>query len=120
MIGTGPAIALVARREITQRMREKSFLISMGVTVAIVVLVAVLAVSCLGGSDGRADVPDPGPRTEPRPAVPAAPAAGPGRTSTAGRRSRARVAGRHTVTTTLPATPPSARCRIASGASARG
>jgi ABC-2 type transport system permease protein len=37
-----PAIALVARREITQRIREKSFLISMAVTVAIVVLVAVV------------------------------------------------------------------------------
>jgi ABC-2 type transport system permease protein len=37
-----PAIALVARREITQRIREKSFLISMAVTVVIVVLVAVV------------------------------------------------------------------------------
>jgi len=37
-----PAIALVARREITQRLREKSFLISMAVTVVLVVLVAVL------------------------------------------------------------------------------
>ena len=37
-----PAIALVARREITQRMREKSFLISMAVTVVLVVLVAVV------------------------------------------------------------------------------
>ena len=37
-----PAIALVARREVTQRIREKSFLISMGVTVALVVLVAVV------------------------------------------------------------------------------
>ena len=37
-----PAIALVARREITQKLREKSFLISMSVTVALVVLVAVL------------------------------------------------------------------------------
>ena len=36
------AIALVARREITQRIREKSFLISMAVTVALVVLVAVV------------------------------------------------------------------------------
>jgi ABC-2 type transport system permease protein len=38
----GPAIALVARREVTQKLREKSFLISMSVTVALVVLVAVL------------------------------------------------------------------------------
>ena len=37
-----PAIALVARREVTQKLREKSFLISMSVTVALVVLVAVL------------------------------------------------------------------------------
>lgn len=37
-----PAIALVARREVTQRIREKSFLVSMGVTVALVVLVAVV------------------------------------------------------------------------------
>ncbi|HYH90291.1 MAG TPA: ABC transporter permease [Solirubrobacteraceae bacterium] len=37
-----PAIALVARREITQRLREKSFLISMAVTVVLVVLVAVV------------------------------------------------------------------------------
>jgi ABC-2 type transport system permease protein len=37
-----PAVALVARRELTQRVREKSFLISMGVTIAIVVLVAVV------------------------------------------------------------------------------
>ena len=37
-----PAVALVARREITQRVREKSFLVSMGVTIAIVVLVAVV------------------------------------------------------------------------------
>ena len=37
-----PAIALVARREITQRIREKSFLISMAVTVVLVVVVAVI------------------------------------------------------------------------------
>jgi len=37
-----PAVALVARREITQRIREKSFLISMAVTVVLVVLVAVV------------------------------------------------------------------------------
>jgi ABC-2 type transport system permease protein len=36
------AVALVARREVTQRLREKSFLISMGVTVVIIVLVAVV------------------------------------------------------------------------------
>jgi ABC-2 type transport system permease protein len=36
------AVALVAWREITQRLREKSFLISMGVTVVIIVLVAVV------------------------------------------------------------------------------
>jgi ABC-type Na+ efflux pump permease subunit len=31
-----PAITLVARREMTQRIREKSFLISMAVTVVLV------------------------------------------------------------------------------------
>ena len=36
------AVRLVARREITQKLREKSFLISMGVTTAIIVLVAVV------------------------------------------------------------------------------
>jgi ABC-2 type transport system permease protein len=36
------AIALVARREMTQRIREKSFLISMAVTIVLVVLVAVV------------------------------------------------------------------------------
>jgi ABC-2 type transport system permease protein len=46
-----PAIALVARREITQKLREKSFLISMSVTVALVVLVAVLPT--LLGMGGR-------------------------------------------------------------------
>jgi ABC-2 type transport system permease protein len=45
------AVALVARREITQRVREKSFLVSMGVTVAIVVLVAV--VPALAGFGGK-------------------------------------------------------------------
>jgi ABC-2 type transport system permease protein len=37
-----PAVALVARREVTQKLREKSFLVSMGVTVVIIVLVAVV------------------------------------------------------------------------------
>jgi ABC-2 type transport system permease protein len=41
----------VARREITQRVREKSFLVSMGVTVAIIVLVAV--VPALVGFGGK-------------------------------------------------------------------
>jgi ABC-2 type transport system permease protein len=36
------AVALVARREVTQKLREKSFLISMAVTVTIIVLVAVI------------------------------------------------------------------------------
>jgi ABC-2 type transport system permease protein len=36
------AVALVARREFTQKLREKSFLVSMGVTVVIIVLVAVI------------------------------------------------------------------------------
>ena len=46
-----PAIALVARREITQRVREKSFLVSMAVTILLVVLVAV--VPPLVGLGGR-------------------------------------------------------------------
>ena len=37
-----PAVALVARREITERVREKSFLISTGVTLAIVLVASVL------------------------------------------------------------------------------
>jgi ABC-2 type transport system permease protein len=36
------AVALVARREITSRLREKAFLVSLGVTMLIIVLVAVL------------------------------------------------------------------------------
>jgi ABC-2 type transport system permease protein len=36
------AVALVARREITERAREKSFLVSTGVTLAIVLIVSVL------------------------------------------------------------------------------
>lgn len=49
-----PAVALVARREITQRVREKSFLVSMAVTVAIVLLVAVVpALAGFGGSPTR-------------------------------------------------------------------
>ncbi|HYH89367.1 MAG TPA: ABC transporter permease [Solirubrobacteraceae bacterium] len=45
------AIALVARREITQKLREKSFLISTGVTVALILLVSV--VPKLAGFGGR-------------------------------------------------------------------
>jgi ABC-2 type transport system permease protein len=37
-----PAVALVARREMRQKLREKSFLVSMAVTVVIIVLVAVV------------------------------------------------------------------------------
>ena len=37
-----PAVALVARREISERVREKSFLISTGVTLAIVLIATVL------------------------------------------------------------------------------
>ena len=36
------AVALVARREVTQKLREKSFLISTAVTATIIVLVAVV------------------------------------------------------------------------------
>jgi ABC-2 type transport system permease protein len=46
------AVALVARREITERSREKSFLVSTGLNVAIVVVVVVIA-SLLGGGETR-------------------------------------------------------------------
>jgi ABC-2 type transport system permease protein len=46
------AVALVARREVTERVREKSFAISTGVSIAIIVLVAVLPKALgLGGTD---------------------------------------------------------------------
>jgi ABC-2 type transport system permease protein len=46
------AVGLVARREVTERMREKSFAISTGVSIAIIVLVAVLPKALgLGGTD---------------------------------------------------------------------
>jgi len=46
------AVALVARREIRERLREKSFLVSTGVTMALVVLVATLP-PLLGVGDER-------------------------------------------------------------------
>jgi ABC-2 type transport system permease protein len=46
------SVALVARREVTERVREKSFAISTGVSIAIIVLVAVLPQALgLGGTD---------------------------------------------------------------------
>lgn len=45
------AVALVARREISERVRQRSFLISTGVTLAIVAIVAVLP--GLIGGDGK-------------------------------------------------------------------
>jgi ABC-2 type transport system permease protein len=46
------AVTLVARREVTERAREKSFAISTGVSIAIIVLVAVLPKALgLGGTD---------------------------------------------------------------------
>jgi len=45
------AVRLVARREVTQRLREKSFLISTGVTVALILLIAI--VPKLAGFGGR-------------------------------------------------------------------
>src|SRR5262245_22074705 len=46
------AVGLVARREVTERVREKSFAISTGVSIAIIVLVAVLPKALgLGGTD---------------------------------------------------------------------
>ena len=44
------AVALVIRREVTERVREKSFLVSTAVNVVIIVLVVIL-VSVLGGGD---------------------------------------------------------------------
>jgi ABC-2 type transport system permease protein len=46
------AVTLVARREVSERVREKSFAISTGVSIAIIVLVAVLPKALgLGGTD---------------------------------------------------------------------
>jgi ABC-2 type transport system permease protein len=46
------AVTLVARREVTERARQKSFAISTGVSIAIIVLVAVLPKALgLGGTD---------------------------------------------------------------------
>ena len=44
------AVALVARREIVERSREKSFLVSAGINIAIVVAVILLSVA-LGGDE---------------------------------------------------------------------
>ena len=46
------AVGLVARREITERVREKSFLISTGVNLVIIIAVVILA-GVLGGGDER-------------------------------------------------------------------
>jgi len=46
------AVTLVARREIVERMREKSFLVSTVVGIVIIVIVVILA-SVLGGGDTR-------------------------------------------------------------------
>jgi ABC-2 type transport system permease protein len=46
------AVTLVARREVSERVREKSFAISTGVSIAIIVLVAILPKALgLGGTD---------------------------------------------------------------------
>lgn len=55
------AVALVARREITERAREKSFLVSAAINVAIVIGVILLS-TVLGGDDGY-DVGYSGPET---------------------------------------------------------
>ncbi len=49
------AVALVTRREITERVREKSFLVSTAVNLVIIVLVVILA-AVLGGGDESYDV----------------------------------------------------------------
>jgi ABC-2 type transport system permease protein len=46
------AVTLVARREITERVREKSFLVSTGINVAIIVVVVIVA-SLIGGGETR-------------------------------------------------------------------
>lgn len=53
-MSSGHAVFLVARREIVERVRERSFLISTSVMAIIVVLVVVL--SSVFGSDGSSDV----------------------------------------------------------------
>jgi ABC-2 type transport system permease protein len=52
-VGGREAIALVARREITERVREKSFLVSLAVSVLIVGLVAVLPTALGLGGDKK-------------------------------------------------------------------
>ena len=46
------AIALVARREITERIREKSFLVSTALNIVIIVAV-VIVIAIIGGGDTR-------------------------------------------------------------------
>jgi ABC-2 type transport system permease protein len=50
-------VKLVARRELTERIHERSFLISTGITLAIVVVVLVLP--ALLGFGGRMSTPSP-------------------------------------------------------------
>jgi len=61
VIGTGPAIALVARREIVERIRERSLWVSTGVTIAVLAGVLLLP-SALGfGGATKATVAAAGP-----------------------------------------------------------
>jgi len=73
--GGRSAVWLVARREITERIREKSFLASTGITVLIVVLVAVVpSLLGLGGTTTfTVAVADPAAAPVARAAVRAAP-----------------------------------------------
>jgi ABC-2 type transport system permease protein len=45
------AVGLVARREIRERVREKSFLVSTGINVVLIVAVVILLTVIGGGSD---------------------------------------------------------------------
>jgi ABC-2 type transport system permease protein len=68
------AVGLVARREITERIREKSFLVGTGVSLVIILLVTVLpGVLGFGGRDEyTVGIGDPRPQPSPRPPWPRA------------------------------------------------
>ena len=55
------AVRLVARREFTERVRERSFLISTGITLVIIVAVVIVAADACCGFGGRLATPSPPP-----------------------------------------------------------
>ena len=63
MIGTVPAIALVARREIVERFRERSLWVSTGITVAVLAGVLVLPNALGFGGATKGTVAAAGPRS---------------------------------------------------------